>query len=78
MRNPRFEQPCLVMGMSEVKISLRMPIGGQSRCQPFHSLKVVAITEFVVGFLPMTLVSIFSEDFIVWSTLASDPHAPLS
>ena len=48
-----------------------MSIGGQSRCQPFHSLKVVGITKFVVGFLPRTQLSIFSEDcicfFIVWS-----------
>ena len=50
--------------MNEVKVSLRMSIGGQSRCQPFHSLKVVAIVKFVVGFLPMTLLSIFSKDCI--------------
>ena len=71
LRNPRFEHPCGVMGMSEFKISLRMPIGGTVGASHFHSLKVVAMTRFFVGFLPRTLLSILSEDcicfFIVWS-----------
>ena len=71
LRNPRLEHPCFATGKSEVEISLCMSIGGQSRCQAFHSLKVVAIIKFVVGILPRTLLGIISEDcicfFIVWS-----------